>query len=115
PNRPASPRPPARIASHRGLAVCRPPLVLAYSCEALARCGRRTRRPAGRRAARGPCTAIQGLSMRLIDFAAATVLLATAPAALAGVCDAPFLRDGGHMRVAGTGAIRLDASLDFSD
>lgn len=53
--------------------------------------------------------------MRLIDMAAAAALLGCAPAALAGVCDAPFMHDGGHVHVAGTGAVKLDARLDFSD
>jgi len=46
---------------------------------------------------------------------AACALGAAAPAGAAGVCDVRFLRDGGEVRLTGTGAIKLDADLSFSD
>ena len=35
--------------------------------------------------------------------------------AAAGLCDAPFMHDGGHTTLQGSGAVRLGATLDFSD
>lgn len=57
--------------------------------------------------------------MRFISslcFAAAGLGLAlTAPAAVAGLCEAPFMHDGGQTQLTGSGGMQLGADLSFSN
>src|SRR5690606_36446768 len=41
--------------------------------------------------------------------------LMAAPAAQAGLCQAPFMHDGGHVQLTGSGGLQLGADLAFSE
>lgn len=50
-------------------------------------------------------------NLGVVAFVAASAL---AGPAWAGLCQAPFMHDGGHTTLSGSGALRLGAELDFS-
>ncbi len=55
--------------------------------------------------------------MRFISLAAAAgvALGLTAPAAFAGLCEAPFMHDGGQTQLTGSGGLQMGADLAFSE
>src|SRR5690606_16337412 len=54
--------------------------------------------------------------MRLMMLSAlAAFMLGVAAPAAAGVCEAPFMHDGGQVQLTGSGAVQLGADLSFSN